>query len=242
MTLVYVALDYETHQENIKLADEIALSPAVVDYNNYGFKVNLDAMAHFSPGALNPYTFITQISTLGKPVFVDMKMWNGATRMKRIAQGCAELGVDIVNMYAHAGPEFISRVVDAVSGSETKVFALTVLTHYTEADTHQLYGRSLPDAVHFFAEEAVEGGAHGIILPGNQLDVVSDLNVLKLTPGIRPAWYEDKKANFQKQITTPTDAVLGGADYLVVGSPIIKSPNKGEALQRILEEIAEASQ
>jgi orotidine-5'-phosphate decarboxylase len=83
---------------------------------------------------------------------------------------------------------------------------------------------------------AVDSGAQGIIVPGTQLDMVKDLEVPKLCPAIRPTWYEDKKANDQEQPVTPEEAAKGGARYLVVGSPVTKSENPVQALERILQE------
>jgi len=236
---VYVALDQSDQANNILYAKEFAES---VKSDRYGFKVNLDSIASFRYGAKSPAEFIRQMHYNGghRPVFADLKMWNGGRTMTTIARDCAEIGVDIINIYPHAGGKFIRKVADALSGRDTKLFTLTVLTHYNDADTQKLYGMNLSSTVRHFAEIGVENGAHGIIVPGTQLKVVEDFNVLKLCPGIRPDWYEETKDNDQEQTVTPTEAVRNGATHLVVGSPIMKSPNKAEALERILKEIQQA--
>ena len=54
-------------------------------------------------------------------------------------------------------------------------------------------------------------------------------------PGIRPAWSEKGD---QSRIVTPRDAVQAGADYIVVGRPILAAPNPADAAKRVLEEMA----
>ena len=233
-SLVFAALDYDSQQENIAFAREIAEN---VNSDRYGFKVNLDSIANFSPHAMNPYSFIKEISSHGKPVFMDMKMWNGGRTMSNIAEGCADLGVSILNIYPHAMGKFIQRVKKQLEGSDTKLFSLTVLTHYKNRDTKELYGKNLGDAVKILAELGVDNGADGVVLPGTQLENMNYLNTLKLCPGIRPLWYENQKDNAQEQIVTPANAIRNGADYIVIGSPIRKSKNRSEALEKILSEI-----
>ena len=75
-------------------------------------------------------------------------------------------------------------------------------------------------------------------MPGTQLHVVRDLDLLKAVPGIRSDWFEDPKANDQAQIVTPYDAVRDGADILVAGSPVFTSQFlPREALEKILGEM-----
>ena len=222
--LVYVALDYDSQDQNLDFARTLSHE---VDSNQYGFKLNLDAVANFSPSALNPYYFVKQVIGLGKPVFVDMKMWNGGRTMENVAKGCADLGINIVNMYPHAGGKFIGRVRNCL-----------VLTHYTEADTQRLYSCSLNEAVRKLARIGIESGADGIIVPGNQIGELRLSATEILSPGIRPSWFEDKKDNDQEQTVTPYEAINNGARYIVVGSPIRKSSNPSKALERIIREIS----
>lgn len=232
--LVYVALDYNDQESNLSFARELSNR---IDSDRYGFKINLDSIADFSPNALNPNSFINRIGTYGKSIFVDMKMWNGGRTMENIARGCADLGIDILNMYPHAGGKFMRRVAKALDGSSTMLFGLTVLTHYTNDYTQRLYGKDLGETVKMLAQMSLDSGANGIVLPGTQLGAVGSMPLFKLCPGIRPPWYSHRRDNFQEQTVTPTEAIRGGADYIVVGSPIRKSKNRPDALKRILSEM-----
>ena len=82
---------------------------------------------------------------------------------------------------------------------------------------------------------AVELGCDGVILPGTELESISDLKTIKAIPGIRPLWYQDKR---HLREITPKEAKEKGADIIVCGSPIMKSENPVEAMQKILEEIS----
>lgn len=235
---IYVALDEDSQLKNISFATKLAENVQSIDY---GFKINLDSVANFSPEALSPFAMISAIKKLNKPIFVDMKMWNGGRTMENIAIGCSDLGVDIINIYPHAGKKFIERVKESLEGTNTKLFGLTVLTHYTDDDTRTLYCLDLRDAVKVFADMAKDFNLDGIIVPGTQLNAVKDIPLPKLCPGIRPSWFEDKKSNDQEQTVTPYDAIMNGANYIVVGSPIQKSKDPVKALEKILSEISYSS-
>lgn len=220
---LFVALDYHTGDEVLKIAEELAEIE-----ENFGFKVNLDVLLKRGLG------FVSELKQFERPVFADLKMLNGTRTMIEIAQRLAELNVDFINIYALAGEEAIGKVLKALQGSNTKLLGLTVLSHYDDAYCQKHFGKSLSKSVEHFATVACDAGCHGIILPGIALEDVRNLEIIKVVPGIRPSWYEDKR---HAQPVTPRQAVENGANILVCGSPITKSSNTREALQKILEEI-----
>jgi len=232
MTLTYVALDYDNPNRNLAFACQLA---SRVD-GDFGFKINLDSFVSVDEFALSSGELIRRLKETEKPLFADLKMWNGSRTMSNAARGLANEGVDIINVYAHA-LKYVGRVRKALEGTNTKLFTLGVLTHYTEQDTRILYGKSYEEAVRMFAEIGREEGADGIIVPGTCLDAVQDIRLEKLTPGVRPEWYK-AQSNDQQQPVTPRYAKEHGADYIVVGSPIYESKKPEHALERILEEVA----
>jgi orotidine-5'-phosphate decarboxylase len=236
-----VALDLESHQGRLELAHSLSER---IPQPGYGFKVNLDAACLVAPGAPPLYQQLAELAELGRPLFLDLKMWNGGRTMTAIAHGLAQhpdLGVEILDVYPHAGASFLRQLRETLVDSPTHLFGLTVLTHYEDADCQELYRRSLSETVRWLAEKNLAAGCQGLVLPPNQLAGVRDLPCLKLCPGIRPAWFADRGANAQLQTTTPQEAVEGGADYLVLGSPVTGSPCPEMAMERVLSEVAGAT-
>lgn len=229
---LFVGLDYEKPNKVIEFAEELAN----VDSDRFGFKLNLDFLIN---SALF-YGFdstVSRILDLGKPVFTDLKMWNGKRTMCSVAQGLVQRGVDYFNVYALADAPFLKSVVDVTTRSNTKVLGVTVLTHYNEDYAQRMRGCSLREAVRRDAQIAYDAGCHGIILPGTMLEEVSHLPIEKLVPAIRPYWYGKTGENYQEQEVLVREAVERGANLLVCSSPIRKSKNRKEALVKTLDEM-----
>ena len=178
-----------------------------------------------------------KIDKYNVPLFYDIKMWNGLRTMSRIIKNCVDKDIDMVNVYAHVGKKALTELAKITKGTKTKLFALTVLTHYNDEYTMELYGKTVEQTIDMLSSWAEESGCQGIILPAKYLHVVKNKKLLKMCPGIRPDWYKNKYDNNQIQIDTPSNAVKNGADYIVIGSPIMKSDNPIEALKKILAEI-----
>ena len=223
---LYVAIDHTDKDKVYRAAEELS----GVDSDRFGYKVNLDFLFLNGPEAVKP------IVDMGRPVFADLKMWNGRRTMLIIAEYLDKLRVKAMNAYSHAGVDFLGKLAESLS-DEHELFGVTVLSHYTDADCQRVYGCDLKEAVRRLALISQEAGCDGIILPGTALDVVRDMSMHKVVPAVRPTWYADRKDNFQEQTSTPSEAIEGGADILVCGSPIIKSLNKAEALRRIMDEM-----
>lgn len=224
---LFVALDDLAMREELTL--KIAEQLSGVE-GNFGFKINLDYL-------LNPERTlkdaIKKIQQFGRPVFTDLKMWNGTRTMASIIENLVRMGVDYLNVYALAD-ELLPAAIEMTKGSKTKVLGLTVLTHFDEAYCRKWFRRSLEKTVKLGAEVAVERGCHGIILPGPALKIVQDLKTIKAVPGIRPKGYRDTR---HKQEVTPREAIRNGANIIVAGSPIMKTEDPCQSLKEILSEM-----
>lgn len=226
---LFVALDglAKKEIETLEIAEQLSDIKG-----NFGFKVNLDYL--LEKGVKDA---LENVQQFGRAVFADLKMWNGKRTMASVIENLVRMGVDYLNVYVLAD-ELLPRAIDVTEGSKTKVLGLTVLTHFDEAYCQRWFRRSLRETVKLGAEVALERGCHGIILPGTALEVVKDLVIIKTVPGIRPEWYEDTR---HKQIITPDKAIRNGANIIVVGSPITKTKNPCESLEKILAEMEQAS-
>lgn len=232
---LFVGLDYEDPYEVCRFAQELHQVPS----DRFGFKINLDAVVWraFGEGFV-PYTQdINRVLAMKRPIFVDLKMWNGKRTMISVAKTLADAGVSYFNVYALAGEDFLKGVVDAVKGTDTRVLGLTVLTHYTDGYCQKMFGCSMREAARRFVDISYNAGCHGIILPGTMLGEVRDLQMEKLVPAVRPEWYGKTGDNLQEQEVYVREAITGGADLLVCSSPIRKSDDRKVALMRTLEEM-----
>jgi len=225
---LFVALDDLDKKERDTL--EVAEQLSAVD-GSFGFKVNLDYLLKY--GLEGSVSAVKRIQYFGRPIFADLKMWNGTRTMRSVIEILVANEIDYLNVYALAD-ELLPGAIQATDGSKTKVLGLTVLTHFSEAYCQKHFRRTLRETVRHFAEVAIDKGCHGIILPGTALEVVKDLKTIKFVPGVRPKWYKDTR---HEEEVEPRIAVEQGADNLVCGSPIMKDPDKIGALKRILVEM-----
>ncbi len=228
--LVFVALDGLATNRNgtLKTAERLCQFKD----GNFGFKVNLDALIDTELGLRE---ILAPLQALNRPIFADLKVFNGTRTMASLFSKLAELGVQYTNVWALA-EELLPKAIKAVEGTPTKILGLTVLTHYNEAYCQRHFGRDFPSTVRHFAQVAIESGCHGIILPGTQLPAVQDLETFKVVPGVRPTWYHDDRHSEEAEIT-PREAADADADALVCGSPIMKWDDPAAALGNILIEV-----
>ncbi len=132
----------------------------------------------------------------------------------------------------------IKSAVAAAGASDKKplVLAVTVLTHF-ENDTLKTelgVSRSITEHVLALASIAIEAGADGIICSPHEIGPIRKKfggKITIVTPGIRP---EGSDLDDQHRVFTPARAVGEGADYIVVGRPIMNSPDKRKAAESII--------
>jgi len=142
----------------------------------------------------------------------------------------------------HAYPQTMHAAVDARAGSNLRVLAVTVLTSYDDADLAAAgYDFTVTELVAERAAQARDIGVDGLVCSGEEaaaLRAIAGRGMALVTPGIRPAGAE---AGDQKRVMTPAAAVAAGADYLVVGRPIVAAADPKAAADAIVGEIARAT-
>jgi len=123
--------------------------------------------------------------------------------------------------------------MEAVSGSQIKVFGVTALTSLNNDDTNYIFKRTTSEQVNPMLDLAEDAGIDGVVCSPHELELVSKRNLLSITPGIRLQESNDD----QKRVMTPREAIDLGADYLVIGRPITSATNIKQALNDIYESI-----
>jgi len=181
----------------------------------------------------------------GSSAFIDGKLCDIPNTVKGASIAISQLGVKFFNVHASAGPEAIKQAV--VNKGNSLVLAVTALTSLSEKDTNMIHGLPpLPLAMRL-ARIAQDAAADGVICSPQEIAAMrKDEQLCRLllgTPGVRPEW---AAVGDQKRVMTPYEAILAGADYLVIGRPITQPPPEiggpVEAAKRIAGEIAEALQ
>jgi orotidine-5'-phosphate decarboxylase len=165
-------------------------------------------------------------------VFLDLKLHDIPVTVAGAARAVARLRPDVLTVHAAAGPEVIRAAVEAAPG--TMVAAVTVLTSLSDRDLSRMgmAGR-VPDAVLRLASLSVEAGAQGLVCSPREVSAVRaevGPDVTLITPGVRPAGAE---AHDQARVATPEEALLAGADLLVIGRPITSASDPGAAAAAI---------
>jgi orotidine-5'-phosphate decarboxylase len=178
-----------------------------------------------------------KLADTGKQVFVDMKLHDIGSTVAKGVESIARLGASFLTV--HAYPQTMHAAVDARAGTNLRILAVTVLTSYDDADLAAAgYDFTVSELVAERAAQARDIGVDGLVCSAaeaaNLRSVVGSRMVL-VTPGIRPGGAE---RDDQKRIMTPSAAIAAGADYLVVGRPILEAPDPKAAAEKIVAEIA----
>ena len=185
-------------------------------------------------------SFASALVTDGKRVFLDLKLHDIGNTVAKGVESVARLGARFLTV--HAYPQTMKAAVEAKSQSNLKILAVTVLTSYDDADIAASgYDMTVGELAADRAAQARDIGIDGLVCSAAEVSLLRPIvgpNMLLVTPGIRPA---GAASGDQKRIMTPTAAISAGADYLVVGRPILEAADPKAAAQAIVTEIAAAA-
>jgi orotidine-5'-phosphate decarboxylase len=190
-------------------------------------KVGLELYLRYGPQVVATVRGANRVS-----VFLDLKLHDIPATVAGAARAVARLRPDLLTVHAAAGADVIRAAVSASPG--TMVAAVTVLTSLGDDDLGQIgLNGPVPDAVLRLATLAVGAGAQGLVCSPREVSAVRaevGQDVTLITPGVRPAGTE---AHDQARVATPEEALLAGADLLVIGRPITSAPDPGAAAAAI---------
>jgi len=185
-------------------------------------------------------TFAKTLVRANKRVFLDLKLHDIGNTVSKGVESVAKLGATFLTV--HAYPQTMHAAVDACAGSGLRILAVTVLTSYDDADLAAAgYDFTVPELVAERAAQARDIGVGGLVCSAEEAMAVRPIVGSKLvlvTPGIRPA---DAEKGDQKRVMTPSAAIAAGADYLVVGRPILEASDPKATAEAIIAEIVGAT-
>src|SRR6476469_9926561 len=182
-----------------------------------------------------------QLSGAGKKVFLDLKMHDIGNTVARGVESVAQLGATFLTV--HAYPQTMKAAVEGKRGSKLRILAVTVLTSYDDADLAAAgYEMDVKELASARAAQARDIGIDGLVCSAEEVAALRDIagaGMVLVTPGIRPAGSD---VGDQKRIVTPARAIKAGADYLVVGRPVLEAADPKESAEAIVAEIRTAIQ
>jgi len=184
--------------------------------------------------------FAARLIASGKQVFLDLKLHDIGNTVAKGVESVAELGATFLTV--HAYPQTMKAAVEGKQGSKLRILAVTVLTSYDDADLAAAgYEMNVKELVGARAAQARDAGVDGLVCSAEEAVSLRDIvgsGLALVTPGIRPA---GSATGDQKRIMTPARAIAAGADYLVVGRPVLEAGDPPAAADAIVTEIEQAT-
>ena len=224
-----LALDLPSAEEALLIAQKLRHHVA-------GFKVGLELITGPGPGVIGA------VRELGLPVFADAKLHDIPNTVGRAAQRLGGWGARWVSVHASGGEEMMRAAVEGLgegaAGNPAGVLGITVLTSLRSETLASIgVSGSLARQVTRLAKLAARSGVEGVVCAPRELGDVGQTapQLLRVTPGIRR---QDETTDDQSRVASAAEALKWGADYLVVGRPITKSPDPVAAIAALEEDLA----
>ena len=219
--MIIVAIDELTFERASEIIDSLDSKKCMVKIGSVAF----NSMGH---------KIIRFASEKGFKIFLDLKFHDIPNTVKKSIQGLTSLPINMLTIHTTGGKDMMMAAMEALSGTQIKVFGVTALTSLDNDDTNQIFQRTTSEQVNTMLDLAEEAGIDGVVCSPHELELVSKREtLLSITPGIRFQQSNDD----QKRVMTPKEAKDLGADYLVIGRPITGAENIFEALEKIYQSI-----
>jgi orotidine-5'-phosphate decarboxylase len=202
------------------------------------FKVGLELFIRSGPEIVN---YINQAGAAR--VFLDLKLHDIPATVSRAMSGIADLGVKFATVHCGESQKMLEAAVAGSRGT-VDILGVTLLTSVSAADIEAAgyqpeYYRDLSGLVVKKAAMAKAAGCAGIVCSGLEASIIKSRfgeDFATVTPGIRPRW-SLSESDDQARVTTPTEAIKNGSDYLVIGRPIRDADDPALAAVKVAEEI-----
>ena len=201
------------------------------------FKLGLEIFVREGP------RFVEEIIQKGERVFLDLKLHDIPNTVAAAVRSACSLGVHMLTLHAAGGRKMLEAASRSAedAASPPLLLAVSALTSLSPEDVAAIGIREpLSDWVARLAEIACLAGIPGLVASSLELPLLKQKfgNRLRLVvPGIRP---KGAAINDQSRIASPAEAIGAGADFLVVGRPILQSPDSAFAADQIVAEIDDA--
>jgi len=169
---------------------------------------------------------INKVKNKGYKIFLDLKFHDIPNTVEKAVLSAQHHDIHMLTIHISGGKEMIERAVSVTKNAgKPLILGVTVLTSMNDTIVNELQIKdNIENLVPQYAIYGKKAGLHGVICSPHEINKVRALcgdTFLIITPGIR----FDKSADDQKRVMTPRDAIKNGADYIVIGRPILESNN-----------------
>jgi orotidine-5'-phosphate decarboxylase len=222
---IIVALDVPAKSDALKLVEQLR------DQISF-FKIGLQLYTAEGPA------IVREILGTGAKVFLDLKLHDIPNTVARAVESAVGLGAQMLTIHLSGGSEMV-RAAAIASGHDMTLLGVTMLTSLNQHSLSELgISDKIDNQVARLARLGVAAGVNGVVASPYETRALRELfgnKIIIVTPGVRPSWSE---AGDQRRVMTPREASDAGADYLVIGRPILAAKNPSDAAARILEELS----
>ncbi len=234
-----VALDFDSLSSAVRFAKQVADLVGM-------FKIGTQLFTAAGPAA------VKEVAALGAGVFLDLKFHDiPNTVAGAVLSAAAMTGVQLVNVHALGGKAMLEAAVQAISAGvpmgadRPRLLAVTILTSMDQKTMKEVGISGAPKLrVIKLAQLAKRAGVDGVVASVQEAKAIRKAcgrDFLIVTPGVRPKEKSaTSKQDDQARTATPTEAIRAGADFIVVGRPILAAADPRAAAQAIVEEIGAA--
>ena len=223
---IIVALDIESERA-LELAKKL---------NPQECKVKVGSQLFTADGPI----IIEKLNELGFDIFLDLKFHDIPNTVKKAVEVAIKMGVWMLNVHSLGGKEMLRAAYEVVEKVSIKplLVGVTVLTSLNDKALKEVgLGLNTEDQVLLLAELCQTEGLNGVVCSANELSVLRkhlEEDFLLVTPGIRSSGQE---SDDQKRISTASEAISNGADYIVIGREISNEIDPSEKIRQILETV-----
>ena len=219
--MIIVAIDETDFKKATDILDKLDSKKCMVKIGSVAF----NSIGH---------QIIYHAADKGFDIFLDLKLHDIPNTVKKSIEGLTSLPIKMLTLHISGGKEMMLAAMKAVSGTDIKIFGVTALTSLSDEDTNNIFQRLALEQVNVMLDLAELSGIDGVVCSPHELELVNKRkSLLSITPGIRLINSNDD----QKRVMTPKEAILLGADFLVIGRPITTSANIKQSLNDIYESI-----
>lgn len=206
-----VALDVDTLGEAEKFVDKLYSAVKM-------FKVGSQLFTACGPQA------VEMITKKGARVFLDLKSHDIPNTVKKAVEAASKLQVFMLTVHLSGGKEMLQAAAGVPN--RPKIVGVTILTSQSEDNT--------ANRVLDLARLAKEAGLDGVVCSVAETKMIkkeSGKDFIVVNPGIRP---KDSQVNDQKRVATPKEAIEAGADFIVMGRPILEAKDPLKLIEGLI--------